>query len=98
MTVIDCESTCIPGQSIQTKHSSKTPLFTKVWIMLKSLSTLMKNRRSVEKLNYATDHELADMGLRREDLYVINHGRMFTDPSIELQRRAVENNRGLKTR
>lgn len=98
MTVINCENTCIPDQSIQTSQSLKSTLFTRVWIMLKSLSTLMKNRRSVEKLNHATDHELADMGLRREDLYVINHGRMFTDPSIELQRRAFENNRGCNNR
>lgn len=98
MTVINCENTCTLDPSIQTNQSSKTSLFSAVWTMLKRLSTAMCNRRSVEILNNATDHELADMGLRREDLYVINHGRMFADPSVELQRRANENNRGFKNR
>lgn len=98
MTVTNCENTCTLDQSIQTNQSSKTSLLTSVWTMLKRFSTVMGNRRSVDKLNYASDHELADMGLRREDLYIINHAKMFTDPSIELQRRASKNHRGLKNR
>lgn len=98
MTVMCCENTSVLNQSNQTNLSSKTTRLARVWAMLKRLATVMRNRHSVEKLNYATDHELADMGLRREDLYVINHAPMFEDPSVELQRRASENTRCLKKR
>lgn len=96
MTVVNCENTCTLDQPAQTSQDTKTPLFTRLWATLKRVSTAMCNRSSLEKLNSMSDHDLADMGLRREDLYIVNHARMFTDPSAELQRRASKNHCGVK--
>lgn len=98
MTVINCGDACTLEPSAQANQNSKNSFFSNTWKTFQRFLQLMKNRRSVEKLNYMSDSELADMGLNRDDLYVINHSRLFTDPSIELQRRAFENTRGLKNR
>ncbi|WP_162654118.1 DUF1127 domain-containing protein [Lentilitoribacter sp. Alg239-R112] len=96
MTVINCGNTCTLDQSIQMTETVKIPLLTKLWATLRRLAKAMENRRSVEKLYYASDHELADIGLRREDLYIIRRASIFEDPSYDLQARALKHGRILK--
>jgi uncharacterized protein YjiS (DUF1127 family) len=88
MTTLNNEHCCNLDQSIQSDKS----IFA-IWLngAISTFSTLiksMKNRRAVTPLLYASDRELADMGLTPADVNFIRNKGMFSDPSAELQRRA----------
>ncbi|TKT74126.1 DUF1127 domain-containing protein [Aquamicrobium sp. LC103] len=57
---------------------------TRVATGLRAFLRRMKNRRQINRLCDLTDHELADIGLRRTDLLVAMRSPMSTDPTAHL--------------
>ena len=60
-----------------------------VWQRLISLFARYQNRRSVMSLGDFNDHQLADIGLTRDDLRHALRGGPFDDHSMDLMRAAL---------
>ena len=84
MTTIDCRET--------TSAPSATANFsTRTVEKVAALVQAFKNRRAMYHLGEMSDIELADIGLRRSDLFVALDGPVSVDPTIRLSRIAAVN-------
>lgn len=63
--------------------------FSTFWNMVGSLVRRYRNRREVYRLLEFTDSQLADIGLRRDDVRYAVRGGAFDDHSCELTRAAL---------
>ena len=59
------------------------------WQRLISLRDRYQNRRSIVGLGDFNDHQLADIGLTRDDLRYALRGSAFDDHSMDLMRAAL---------
>ena len=76
--------------SLDTPITSKRNVYLRtVWKRIVSLFTRYHNRRSVYSLNEFNDHQLADIGLTRDDLRHALRGGPFDDHSMDLMRAAL---------
>ncbi|MCO6389729.1 DUF1127 domain-containing protein [Aliihoeflea aestuarii] len=73
---------------------SRTDVASRVANGLKAVLRAMLNRRHLGSLNELSDHQLADIGLMRSDLFEAKLASMSADPTATLsalsQRRAEE--------
>jgi uncharacterized protein YjiS (DUF1127 family) len=56
-----------------------------------ALFTAWQNRRALYRMGAMSDHELSDIGLTRADLYAVESGPVFADPTARLGALAHEN-------
>jgi uncharacterized protein YjiS (DUF1127 family) len=72
----------------RTTYAGAAPLRTDVMSrMVKGLHAILRamvNRRHLGNLNELSDHQLADIGLTRGDLYAARHTRILADPTSTL--------------
>ncbi|MEX3007092.1 DUF1127 domain-containing protein [Hoeflea sp. TYP-13] len=77
-------------KSLDTPITGKRRVFLQAaWTKIVSLFGRYHNRRSVYKLNEFNDHQLADIGLTRDDLRYALRGGPFDDHSMDLMRAAM---------
>ena len=84
MTTIDCRETTSAPTAI-------TNFATRTVEKVAALFQAFKNRREMYQLGEMSDIELADIGLRRSDLFVALDSPATVDPTIRLSRLAAGN-------
>ncbi|MEM6460454.1 MAG: DUF1127 domain-containing protein [Pseudomonadota bacterium] len=77
-------------KSFNTPITSKRAVFLQaLWKRIVSLFVRYQNRRAVQSLTGFNDHQLADIGLTRDDLRYALRGGPFDDNSMDLMRAAL---------
>ncbi|MCP4315701.1 MAG: DUF1127 domain-containing protein [Hyphomicrobiales bacterium] len=77
-------------KSLDTPITGKRGVFLRAtWTRIVSLFVRYQNRRSVYSLSEFNDHQLADIGLTRDDLRYALRGGPFDDHSMDLMRSAL---------
>lgn len=77
-----------PPLSIPVGH--RPALLPRAFRALGALSRALSNRRAMRRLGELSDHDLADIGLRRSDLAAARGLPLTSDPTCFLARRARE--------
>ena len=84
MTTIDCRETTSAPTAI-------TNFATRTVEKVAAVFQAFKNRREMYRLGEMSDLELADIGLRRADLFVAMDAPATVDPTVRLSRLAAGN-------
>ncbi len=88
MTTIDCRETTSAPTSAPTAIANFAARTVEKVV---ALFQAFKNRREMYQLGEMSDIELADIGLRRSDLFVALDSPATVDPTIRLSRLAAGN-------
>ncbi len=89
MTTIDCRATTSAPNAF-TKRAIAN-FATRTVEKVATFIQAFKNRRAMYQLGVLSDIELADIGLRRSDLFVALESPATVDPAIRLSRLAAGN-------